>query len=381
MSTIASAADVTAPALYRHYTGKAQLLAAVLDRGTGLVERALDEIDHAAGNDHARPATLDAVTTTLADLGTGYRQYGVIIQRDTRSLPPDDRDHMRRRWRRLNERLASIVRAARPECGSREAELTARAMFAVAASPSYFSTARALGSQRRDLLAAALTVVARHQLLPAPPVPTPARPLSALRDRASRREAIMSVATRLFGEQGFDHVSMEQIADAAHVTVPTVYSHFSDKADLMVTAQYRGTAWLQLAAAYALERYLQPAAALAEILESYVEFGIKHTDNMAVLAHELHNLPIKYRVQDRRGQREYVAELIRLLDICRPELDETSQRLLVHAALGVVNELTRTDRYLNRPHLQSELAALTRGICAAQRNPAAGGPPNFQRAG
>lgn len=47
-----------------------------------------------------------------------------------------------------------------------------------------------------------------------------------------KRAAILGAATRLFIEQGFDGVSMDQIATAAGVSKLTVYSHFGDKETL-----------------------------------------------------------------------------------------------------------------------------------------------------
>ncbi|GAB3753297.1 TetR/AcrR family transcriptional regulator [Lysobacter olei] len=49
-----------------------------------------------------------------------------------------------------------------------------------------------------------------------------------------KRAAILGAATRLFIEQGFDGVSMDQIAAAAGVSKLTVYSHFGDKETLFV---------------------------------------------------------------------------------------------------------------------------------------------------
>ena len=51
-----------------------------------------------------------------------------------------------------------------------------------------------------------------------------------------KRAAILDAAKRLFVEQGYDGVSMDQIAAAAGVSKLTVYSHFGDKDALFATA-------------------------------------------------------------------------------------------------------------------------------------------------
>ena len=44
-----------------------------------------------------------------------------------------------------------------------------------------------------------------------------------------KRAAILDAAKRLFVSQGFERVSMDQIAAEAGVSKLTVYSHFGDK--------------------------------------------------------------------------------------------------------------------------------------------------------
>ncbi|HEX8101045.1 MAG TPA: helix-turn-helix domain-containing protein [Solirubrobacteraceae bacterium] len=55
-----------------------------------------------------------------------------------------------------------------------------------------------------------------------------------LRERKKRRtrEEISDVATRLFAEHGFEAVTLAQIAEAAEVSVKTIFNHFGSKEDL-----------------------------------------------------------------------------------------------------------------------------------------------------
>jgi AcrR family transcriptional regulator len=55
-----------------------------------------------------------------------------------------------------------------------------------------------------------------------------------LRERKKQhtRRAISDIATRLFAEHGFEEVTLSQIADAAEVSVKTIFNHFGSKEDL-----------------------------------------------------------------------------------------------------------------------------------------------------
>ena len=61
-----------------------------------------------------------------------------------------------------------------------------------------------------------------------------ADPAAGLRERkkARLRQEISDVATRLFAEHGFEQVTLAQIADAADVSVKTIFNHFGSKEEL-----------------------------------------------------------------------------------------------------------------------------------------------------
>lgn len=52
------------------------------------------------------------------------------------------------------------------------------------------------------------------------------------RKRLATREGISTAATRLFLERGFDHVTVDEIAEAADVGRMTVFNHFPRKEDM-----------------------------------------------------------------------------------------------------------------------------------------------------
>jgi AcrR family transcriptional regulator len=55
------------------------------------------------------------------------------------------------------------------------------------------------------------------------------------RKRVMTRRAILDAAERLFDERGFEHATVAQIADAANVSVKTLFVYFRSKEDLAFT--------------------------------------------------------------------------------------------------------------------------------------------------
>lgn len=91
------------------------------------------------------------------------------------------------------------------------------------------------------------------------------------RKRALTRQAILDAAQRLFEERGFDAVTVAEIADAANVSVKTLFVYFRSKEDLAFT-----DTWLLDLCLDALERRpsdASPAEAIAHALIAVLRRG------------------------------------------------------------------------------------------------------------
>ncbi len=90
------------------------------------------------------------------------------------------------------------------------------------------------------------------------------------RKRALTRNAILDAAQRLFEERGFDDVTVAEIADAANVSVKTLFVYFRSKEDLVFT-----DTWLLDLSLDALQAR-QPRTSAAEAVSRAVVTWLSH---------------------------------------------------------------------------------------------------------
>jgi AcrR family transcriptional regulator len=81
------------------------------------------------------------------------------------------------------------------------------------------------------------------------------------RKRLATRQKISDIASRLFVERGFDHVTVDEIAQAAEVSRMTVFNYFARKEDMFFDLDEEGREDL-LAAVQARDKGVSPIEAL-----------------------------------------------------------------------------------------------------------------------
>jgi AcrR family transcriptional regulator len=97
------------------------------------------------------------------------------------------------------------------------------------------------------------------------------------RDKTERRQAILAAAQSLFIEQGFDKVSMRNIADAIEYSPATIYLYFKDKNELLFALQNQAFGRLaqEFESVFTIEH---PAERLTAIGHKYLSFAIDHPE-------------------------------------------------------------------------------------------------------
>lgn len=178
---------------------------------------------------------------------------------------------------------------------------------------------------------------------------------------AERRAQLLGVARRVFARDGYRGTSMEAIAEAAGVTKPVLYQHFSSKHALYASLLEAELGQLT----EALERAFAVAEGNEERLRlgfgAYLGFVEAHEDAFRLLFTE--GLGLDDDFQDRiSGFREWVADRITAIIRGEAGLPEARARALAIAIVGMA-ESAATWWLSERPSLPvadlaNELAGL-----------------------
>ncbi|MQS13465.1 TetR/AcrR family transcriptional regulator [Streptomyces kaniharaensis] len=359
MTEVAAGVGITAPALYRHFRGKPELLDRAVRLGLDALADGLRTAD-----------STDALAAALAAVAVGHRPLGTLVQRDARLLAPARRASLRRELRADTALMAAVLRAERPELPDRDAELLCWSALSACAGLSYQSAApqpRRAEAVLRELVAAVLAVSLDGTdlcSLPAdglgeaggemPVTPGP-RP-------QARREELLVAAVRLFHERGFDNVSTDQLGAAVGITGPSVYRHFDSKAQLLAASLVRSRERLWHEVDGAISAADGPAAALEAGLAAYVGFARRNGDYLGAMLSETERLAPSDRRVAVDFRRDFLRTWVGLLRLVRPECDAVEARIRVHALFALVNDGVRNRPHSARPDLGDCLLRLGRAV-------------------
>lgn len=116
MTDIGAVAGVSGPALYRHFSSKAEILAV-------LCNQTVDRLIEFVGPRRSTPlAELAALVEGQALLVVQYPQLVRVFEDEQRALPADLRRHVRQREREHAERWVKVMALVAPEAAVRELE-------------------------------------------------------------------------------------------------------------------------------------------------------------------------------------------------------------------------------------------------------------------
>lgn len=339
MSDVADVMNVRPSALYRHFSGKPQLLTAVV----------LAEIEPFS-QVLAADDPLDRVVPRLVGVALDHRRLGVLWQREARALPADKNAILRRELRTTAGRLTSVLRSERPELDAADADLLSWSTWSVLNSVGHNSVECSKGEYE-----SLLTEIIRLILAFTPgrevafPNVTPRTGGGGRFTPQARREKLLAAAVPLFAVRGYAGVSMEDIGAQAGITGPSVYHYFSSKQDILYAAIVRGDEWLRQGMHRALARATDARDALCGLIDSYVDFATDGNGLIDILISDVRHLAPDLRARVVQTQQDYLGEWQHLLRQVHPETTAMQARARIHAALAIVNDIARTPRLREQP--------------------------------
>jgi AcrR family transcriptional regulator len=178
---------------------------------------------------------------------------------------------------------------------------------------------------------------------------------------AERRAQLLGVARRLFARDGYRGASMEAIAEAAGVTKPVLYQHFSSKRALYqaLLASELGRLTEELEAAFSRDE--SNGERLRQGFGAYVSFVDRHEDAFRLLFTEALGLDADFQQQVARFRR-WVADRVAAIIAAEAGLAAPRARALAAAIVGMAEGAAGwwldERRPLDADELADELAGL-----------------------
>ena len=353
LDEIATTVGISGPAIYRHFSNKYAMLVHATRQ---LVDTVLAATDLPAGGSPEQ--RLDRLLGVLARLAVEHRRVAGLYQWEWRYLTAEHREEFLTELGTLAARLAVPLRELRPELTGRDAHALVRAALSVFGSLGTHRAAIARGRAEAVLRRVARAVLHDEPATPEAPGTECPQPEPALGVTA-RREILLAESIKLFHRHGYHAVGVEDIGRAAGINASSVYRYFPGKADILAAAFYRASERVAESTAAALAGATGDADALRRMAESYVELTFERSALVSVYLAENNNLPESDRHELRKVQRLHVEEWVKLLVRMRPGLPVPEARVLVHAGLNLVTDLSRLVRFDRRSGMDRHLVRLT----------------------
>ncbi|MET7983694.1 TetR family transcriptional regulator [Streptomyces sp. NPDC005281] len=354
MEDIAAAVGITAGALYRHFRSKRELLGQALLSSS---ERLMEAVQ--------QPADLDSLVRAVFTFTLDHRSYAAVWWKETRHLTPEQQTEVRGRHAKLASDIAAALRASRPGVDPAAADLISWAVLALAASSSFHGT-ELPRPQFDELLRRLASALCQAEPGPAVCAEVPQTEAGSGLTPSSRREALLVAAIPLFAERGYQAVSMEEIGAAAGVSRLSVYHYFVGKGELLAAALHRESEMRWGALTRDLGLSATADDGLRKVLHTYAESTVRGKGVAELLrVGEVAHLAEAEREALHRSQVDYVAEWVALLTTCHPALGQNEARVVVHAALALLNMLPRLAVLENRADPVAIVVALSSAVLEA----------------
>lgn len=339
LADVARRVNLTAPALYRHFSSKEQLLMATVSATLGYGESMLVQY---AGLD------IDALVEPMIDVGLERREIWTLVQREVRHLDPDDRREIAGRYADVVRAVTESISLSRPDLTDEGAHLVACAVLSVAGSPSSDPVDLPAGRYRESLHNAARALLWLDTSDVAEPgeADPPEDEHGASVDTILPRSKTMveDAAIRLFYRHGYTAVTVDDIGAAAGITGPSVYHYVSSKSELLVDVMARAVGLVAGGARTALSQGGTTDDRLRALVRSYCRVAASNRELFGVYVTEANNVPTGDARRLRETMARDVDRWVEAVVRSRADLGVDEVRVRVFVARRVVIDMVRLER-------------------------------------
>jgi AcrR family transcriptional regulator len=155
---------------------------------------------------------------------------------------------------------------------------------------------------------------------------------------SERRQQLLEVAGEMFAEHGYHGASMEQLADAAGVSKPVLYQHFSSKQDLYLAVVRDAVTEMEAVVRKALEGTEDNRARIHSSIAAYFDFVQTRRFQLLFGSGELADAAVREEVD---GAERRIAAAIGTLIASDAGLSGPAARYLASAVRGLAMEGAR----------------------------------------
>ncbi|MGO9884899.1 MAG: TetR/AcrR family transcriptional regulator [Solirubrobacteraceae bacterium] len=156
-----------------------------------------------------------------------------------------------------------------------------------------------------------------------------------------REPLILSVAGQVFADDGYEHASMDRIAELAGVSKPMLYAYFGSKEGLYVAYIERNGRELVRRLVSADRSATSQTARLRAVIAEFLGFVEERRDGWTVLFHEVNagRPPIELVMQLRNQVVSEVARMLEAGSASWPGLEAPASDGIAHAIVGAGESL------------------------------------------
>ncbi len=192
-------------------------------------------------------------------------------------------------------------------------------------------------------------------------------PADRRRPDAAKLDEIFLAAARIFHEKGYHATSINEIAEAVHLTKAGLYYYIKGKQDLLFSIMNFAMDLLESRVVEAAAAIEDPELRLRTAIEAHARLITEDSSALTILVNELEGLTPEHREQMVARQRAYVDFLRQPLAALREEgkLADVDPTIGAFGLLGMVLWISRWFRHGGRLERETVVSQITQMGMAA----------------